>query len=128
MRYKMLLLIILITFVGCTQVTRERDFIKENTQIYEALLADGFDALVDTKEESVLVRFELPEGYNSEASVLGILGTVSGITKSNQIIVQVYENNKKTEEVTTTKQDVLDVVNEKTSVDDFLNNLDWKKY
>ena len=143
---KIVMLLMLIVLVsGCVQVKDqslqlkdqnletkdqkpvERDFIEENTEIYNVLLDDGFNALVDTTEQSVLIRLELPEGYTSEASVLSILATVSAITKSKNIIVEIYKDKAKIEEVKTTTQEVLDVVADKVPVENFLNNLDWKR-
>lgn len=144
---KIVMLLMLIVLVsGCVQVkdqslqikdqnletkdekSLERDFIEENTEIYNVLLEDGFNALVDTTEQIVLIRLELPEGYTSEASVLSILAAVSAITKSENIIVEIYKDEVKIEEVKTTTQEVLDVVADKVPVENFLKNIDWKIY
>lgn len=134
MKYITIILIGLILVIGCVQsvnqekpISKERDFIQENTDIYRVLSADGFDPLVDTTDSTVLIRLELPVNYTSEASIMSILGSVSAITKSDEIIIQLYRNGKKSEEVKTKKQDVLDAINGKISIEDFLNGLDWKK-
>ncbi len=129
MKYIVVLLIGIVFLAGCTQTQEpQRDFIQENTDIYNVLLQDGFDALVDTTEDRVLVRFDLPQNYTSEASVYIVLASVSAITKSDLIIVQIYRNEKKIEEVRAKNQDVLDIVNDKISVEELIRNLEWKKF
>ncbi len=135
-----LLIMGLIVISGCAQQPAEkpkatesmdpltsRDFVQENTQIFAALKSVGIEPLVDSIEDSVLVRFEIPQNYSTQTTVIAALTAAAAVTKSESVVVQVYRGEKKVEEIKTKKQKVLDFVNNKISPEDFLADLDWKK-
>ncbi len=136
----LLLIIGIILVSGCTQQGNKsqentaaesesgRDFLQENTYIYASLKSVGIEPLVDTTQESVLVRFEASEIYSTQASVIASLSAAAVVTKSDNIIVQVYNGSKKMEEVKTTRQAVLDTVNEKSSIETFIDSLYWQRF
>ena|SRR3989338_6294589 len=136
MKRLLVLLIVtgLVLISGCTQQgpteekkTQNERNLEENSQLYTALKLVGLETLVDSTDERILIRFELPPFYSKELSVVVALSAAT-VAKSDQIIVQIYKSDKKTDEIKTTKQAVLDSINGKTQMEDFLDNLDWQTF
>jgi len=94
---------------------------EKNTQLYAALVAVGIeDAIVDITGERALIRYNLPPNLNTEATWYYIMSASTAIApESDKIIIQTYENYEWREEVTVNTTDVMALMNEDITMEDF---------
>lgn len=84
----------------------------ENEALYSALQSAGIDeALVDVTDDRVLVRYELPAGYDEEATTYLVLGAAAEVAPhTERIVVERYDGSTRLGRVTAKTGDVLAVV------------------
>ena len=125
-----------VLFSGCSQQSSSNDIIisekdKENIQIekqsyiYSNLNATGITSLVDITDQRVLVRFSEPDDTEKEKVyylVFGLAARASPV--STNIQIETYKNGKLLETVTVKMSYVLDLLNEKITLDEFKNKID----
>jgi len=94
---------------------------EENTQLYAALVAVGIeDAIVDITDERALIRFNLPNNLNKEATWYYIMSASAAIApETDKIIIQTYENYERREEVTVNTTDVIALINGSITMEEF---------
>ena len=94
---------------------------EENTQLYAALVAVGIeDAIVDITDERALIRFNLPNNLNKEATWYYIMSASTAIApESDKIIIQTYENYERREELTVNTTDAMALINGKITMEEF---------
>jgi len=94
---------------------------EENTQLYAALVAVGIeDAIVDITDERALIRFNLPNNLNKEATWYYIMSASAAIApETDKIIIQTYENYERREEVTVNTTDVMALINGNITMEEF---------
>ena len=94
---------------------------EENTQLYAALVAVGIeDAIVDITDERALIRFNLPNNLNKEATWYYIMSASAAIApETDKIIIQTYENYERREEVTVNTTDVMALINGSITMEEF---------
>jgi len=94
---------------------------EENTRLYAALVAVGIeDAIVDITDERALIRFNLPNNLNKEATWYYIMSASAAIApETDKIIIQTYENYERREEVTVNTTDVIALINGSITIEEF---------
>ena len=94
---------------------------EKNTRLYAALVAVGIeDAIVDITDERALIRYNLPPNLNAEATWYYIISASAIIApETEKIIIQTYVNYEPREEVTVNTTDVIALMNEDITMEDF---------
>lgn len=83
-----------------------------NEELYSALSSAGIeDAMVDVSEDRVLVRYELPPGYDLEATDYLVLGAAAASAPhTERLVVESYDGSMRLRRVTANTGDVLALI------------------
>lgn len=106
------LAVVLVAVVGYLAFVPPPTATPVNEDLYNTLSSAGLeDAFVDVTDDRVLVRYELPPGYDLEATNYLVLGAAAEAAPyTGQIVVEAYDDSTRLVRLTADTGDVLAVI------------------